>query len=222
MLNYANAAGIEYAGLTDGNHWELYKVFQPGRLEDRRILEVSIVDAPTHVSALKLLLLWRPNLASGEPTLASTPIVAERRPAPTPSQVEQATASRPVSSGWVALSEYNPPKRTPCPAAIRFWDGKEQSLARWYEILTSVVEKLHADGLLTDKDVPFGRGRRRYTIHTQPVHPTGQPFTNPREIPGASLFVEVNRGSSDVRQETKRLLEHHDLDPADVYLREAQ
>lgn len=24
MLNCANASGIEYAGLTDGNHWELY------------------------------------------------------------------------------------------------------------------------------------------------------------------------------------------------------
>ena len=24
MLNYANASGIDYAGLTDGNHWELY------------------------------------------------------------------------------------------------------------------------------------------------------------------------------------------------------
>ena len=24
MLNYANASGIEYVGLTDGNHWELY------------------------------------------------------------------------------------------------------------------------------------------------------------------------------------------------------
>ena len=27
MLNYANAAGIGYAALTDGNHWELYDVF---------------------------------------------------------------------------------------------------------------------------------------------------------------------------------------------------
>ena len=44
MLNYANAWGIEYAGLTDGNHWELYRVFEPGRLEERRILEVAIRD----------------------------------------------------------------------------------------------------------------------------------------------------------------------------------
>ena len=30
MLNYANASGIEYAGLTDGDHWELYSVFRAG------------------------------------------------------------------------------------------------------------------------------------------------------------------------------------------------
>ena len=59
MLNYANASGIEYAGITDGNHWELYDVFRRGTLEERRILEVSVTDAPPHESALKLLLLWR-------------------------------------------------------------------------------------------------------------------------------------------------------------------
>ena len=30
MLTYAVAAGISYAGLTDGDHWELYDVFQRG------------------------------------------------------------------------------------------------------------------------------------------------------------------------------------------------
>ena len=46
MLNYANASGIDYAGLTDGNHWELYNVFKRGQLEERRILEVSIANDP--------------------------------------------------------------------------------------------------------------------------------------------------------------------------------
>ena len=55
MLNYANASGIDYAGLTDGNHWELYDVFKRGQLEERRILEVSIARTPAHESALKLL-----------------------------------------------------------------------------------------------------------------------------------------------------------------------
>ena len=81
MLNYANASGIDYAGLTDGNHWELYDVFKRGQLEERRVLEVSIDRTPAYESALKLLLLWRPNLESRQPVAASPPIL-DRVPTP--------------------------------------------------------------------------------------------------------------------------------------------
>ena len=39
MLNYANESGIEYAGLTDGNNWELYTVFQPGTIGRKTDIE---------------------------------------------------------------------------------------------------------------------------------------------------------------------------------------
>ena len=85
MLNYANESGIEYAGLTDGNNWELYKVFQPGPLDERQILKVSIAAAQTHESALRLLVLWRPNLASGQPVPACEPILGVgEKPRPVP------------------------------------------------------------------------------------------------------------------------------------------
>ena len=32
MLNYSNASGVEYAGLTDGDHWELHEVFKRASL----------------------------------------------------------------------------------------------------------------------------------------------------------------------------------------------
>ena len=222
MLSYANMAGIEYAGLTDGNHWELYDVFKRGTLEERRLLEVSIADAPAHASALHLLLLWRPNLASGEPTLASTPIIDDRRPAPAPVQVEQATAPPPAASNWVALTAYDPPSGTPSPTAIRFWDGSERPLTQWLEILTTVVDKLYAQRLLTPKDIPLGWSRQTYRVHTKPVHPTGKPFVSPKTIKGTPLFVEVHLSALDVRRQTRRLLKHYGLDPADVQLREAQ
>ena len=99
MLNYANASGIEYAGITDGNHWELYDVFRRGALEERRILDVSIAEAPAHESALKLLLLWRPNLASGQPVTANTPMVEndELAPARWPSQIRAAVHQPPAA-----------------------------------------------------------------------------------------------------------------------------
>ena len=107
MLNYSNASGVEYAGLTDGDHWELYEVFQRGQLEDRRILDVSIATTPAHECALRLLLLWRPNLASGRPMAANEPIFDRLF------NVEAAAVTRP---GTLTVSESpNALGRTPVP-----------------------------------------------------------------------------------------------------------
>ena len=224
MLNYANAAGIDYAGLTDGNHWELYNVFKRGPLEERRILEVSIANAPAHESALKLLLLWRPNLEPGQPVAAGDIILGEyRRPTPTPPGGKQNPSPRSKSPAWIALSKYSPPSGTQCPAAIRFWDESERILSSWYEILTLAVEKLYVEGLLTVDDVPIQwRSKRTYSVHTEPVHPTGIPFANHKSINGTPLFVNVHLSAGGVRRNTKRLLQRCGKNPADVYLQIAQ
>ena len=101
MINYANLAGVPYAGLTDGNQWELYKVFDPAPIEDRFLLNISIADHPAHEVALKLLLLRQPNLASGQPVTANEPEI-ERPPAPAP---EQAPEPPPATPDWVSMSE---------------------------------------------------------------------------------------------------------------------
>ncbi len=79
MLNYANARGVRYAALTDGDIWELYEVFKQAPLEGRRRLSVKITSTPAHQLALQLLLLWRPNLASGGPVAAQEPVLGTRR-----------------------------------------------------------------------------------------------------------------------------------------------
>ena len=215
MLNYANAAGIDYAGLTDGNHWELYNVFKRGQLEERRILEVSIANDPAHESALKLLLLWRPNLESGQPVAARAPILGEARSGEQP-------PPPPESPGWIALSKYNPPPGTQCPAAIRFWDGSERTLSHWNEILTLTVEKLYTAGLLKVDDAPIERNDRHYIVHTEPVHPTGRPFSSHKNINGTPLFVNVKVSARGARREAKKLLQRYDQNPADVHLQAAQ
>ena len=228
MLNYANMSGIEYAGLTDGSHWELYSVFEPGQLDARRKLEVEIANTPAHKSALKLLLLWRPNLASGEPVPAAAPILGDPRPAPSPAEAKpsqrrtRSPAPRPISSGWVALSEFEPPPDTPCPAAVRFWDGSEQALEYWHEILTGVVKRLHSEGRLTVGDVPIKWSSKVYSVHTEPVHPSGKKFGNPKRVEDTPFVVNVQLNAGQVRANTKRLLQHFGRDPAEVYLRTAR
>ena len=228
MLNYANASGIEYAGLTDGDHWELYSVFEPVPLDDKRKLKVSIANTPAHTSALQLLLLWRPNLGSGKPVPAAAPIVDDPRPEPTPPDIEPAPlpnpppAPRPVPPGWVALSEYEPPPRTPCPATIRFWDGSEQALKYWYEILTGVVKRLHSEGRLTVKDVPIGWGPKVYSVHTEPVHPSGKGFRNAKQVEGTPFVVNAHLDPKFARENTRKLLQRCRRNPAEVHLRTAR
>ena len=53
IVNYAVASGIRYAGLTNGDYWEVYDVFQQVELDKKRILDVSISTAPVHESVLK-------------------------------------------------------------------------------------------------------------------------------------------------------------------------
>ena len=220
MLNYANESGIEHAGLTDGNSWELYKVFQPGPLEERQILNVSIAADPAHESALRLLTLWKPNLASGEPLSASKPII-DVRDDPRPDPVEAAPPPRPTEPGWISLSGYEPAAGVPSPTAIRFWDGEQRKLEYWNQVLTSVVEKLYRDGRLTVEDLPIKSSPKVYSVNTEPVHPTGKEFGNSKHIEGTPLFVNVNLNAGQVRSGTKKLLRHYDQDPSRVYLQVA-
>ncbi len=223
MITYSNISGIDYAGVTDGNHWELYDVFRKGTLEERRMLDVSIAGESAHKSALKLLLLWRPNLASGGPTPAGEPIIVHApQPVQASAEIEPAPEPSPESPDWVALSEYNPPRGTPCPAAIRFWDGSEQRLGNWMEVLVITVEKLYSDGLLTVDDAPIQSGVKTYMVNTEPVNPTGKRFAAHRSIDGTPLIVNVKLSAWQVRQNTKKLLQRFGQNPTDVFLQVKQ
>ena len=225
MLNYANASGIGYAGLTDGDHWELYEVFKQGQLDERRILEVSIADTPAHESALKLLILWRPNLESCQAVAASPPILSgvSTPMQDSPPDDGKSPVPPPESPGWIALSKYTPPSGAPCPVAIRFWDGNERKLSRWNEILPLVVERLYAERLLAVDHAPIQWSKGTYSVHTEPVHPTGKPFGNYKRIDGTPLFVNVNLNAGQVRGSTKRLLQRYGKNPAvDVFLQVAR
>lgn len=65
MLTYANAEGVRYAGLTDGDRWELYEIFKEAPIGDRRILSVSIRRESPFDCAVKLQPLVWPRLETG-------------------------------------------------------------------------------------------------------------------------------------------------------------
>ena len=89
FISYANEAGVQCAGLTDGNQWEFHQVSDHSPIEGlyiRRILNVSITDCPAYECVLELLHIWQPKLASDQRESANktfaamADLIVEKRP----------------------------------------------------------------------------------------------------------------------------------------------
>lgn len=210
MLNYANLRGIAYAGLSNGDAWELYDVFKQADLRDRKILDLSIERSPAYSAALQLLCLWRPNLRSENVTHAKVPITGLPDPPPPPPPED-----------WISLADYEPPSKTPVSPEALFWDGTREGLTSWRDMVIATVKVLYETNMLTEPDLPYNPfGGNRYLIHTEPRHRDGTQFTKPRSLPGTPLQMNINLSAKDIRRCCRKLLEDFGKDPkTDMYLR---
>ena len=231
MLNYSKASGVEYAGLTDGDRWELYEVFQRGQLEDRKILDISIANTPAYQCALQLLLLWRPNVASGRPVPASEPLLGLATVPPTAErEVSPAIETlRPIvpesafdSTGWVPMTDFNPPSGTKPPALIKFPDGVETKISRWKQIPKAVADWLYAQQLLTLETLPIASGGNRFFANHKPIMRDGKPMVAYEPIGSGDIFINVDLSANSTRRSARKMLEHCGIDPATVQLQVGQ
>ena len=224
MFNYANAKNMDYAGLTDGNHWELYDVFKRGELRDREILNVSIADAPSQESALKLLLLWWPNVASGEPVEAQTPIMGLPQDAPDdvpPKPPGPQSMPQPPDNG-IPLTEFDPSANVNPPSRIVFPDGSDKDIRNWKSILVETAEWLHQKRILTLDRVPLRYGPKTIVVNAMPVTANNNQMQTPYNVGAAGLYVESHGNRTTVVQRTKAILKSVDIDLATVYILPAE
>ena len=192
MLNYANMSGIPHAGLTDGNHWEMYTVFDQAPIEQRRILDVSIANAPAHEAALKLLLLWRPNLASARPVGANAPILdlVSEQPLDWPDLPEPVRGSPTGTGNWVSISDFRPDRGQNPPTAIRFSRGEAHPIAKWQDIVVKVLENLIENSRFTVLDCPWRIGSWT-RVNTTPSGANGRNFSLPVQV-AEGIYVETS------------------------------
>ena len=204
MLNHSNASGVDYAGLTDGDRWELYEVFKKGQLEDRRILDVSISGMAAHEFALKILLLWRPNLEWGRPVTANVPLFGVGAPV-----VGEVQPEAPLASGsWVSLADYDPSGGADAPSHIRFPGDEEVEIRGWSGALISAAEWLVATGRLTAANVPVPSSNHGYIVNDRPVHPTGNAFVRHKALSNGLVVFTPGYSASNARRLVCKLLEH--------------
>ena len=231
MLNYANARGVRYAAVTDGDVWEFYEVFRQAPLEDRRLLNLRIASRPAHESALQLLLLWRPNVASGQPMaaneplpgLATVPHTAEREVSPAIETLRPIVPEADIdSTGWVPMTDFNPPSGTKPPAAIKFPDGVETKISRWKQIPKAVADWLYAKQLLTLETLPIASGGNRFFANHKPIMRDGKPMVAYEPIGSGDIFINVDLSANSTRRSARKMLEHCGIDPATVQLQVGQ
>ena len=223
MLNYANASGVDFAGLTDGNHWELYEVFKRGELSERELLKVTIADSPSHESALKLLRLWWPNLASGAPVEAQHPIVGLaddhfREPdapqAPPPPKGVEAQISG-VDSRWTPLPDIQVDRENP-PRLIRFDEATEVSINYFYSIVVEAAKWLANKGELKSESLPLRNPGGGTIANSSPQRADGTPMLRPKDVGTTGIFVETNLSGKSSVQNTVYMLNAVGMNPRAV------
>ena len=205
MLTYANAQGIEYALLTNGDTWEMYDVFKPVSLDEKKIVDVNLSSASAHSSALHLLALWNTSLDFGQSIPAKSPVFPPEGVSPNDGHE------------WTKLSEFKPNPGTKCPSRIRYWDGAEVELQTWRELLLQTVAITFEQNLLTSKMLPMGTKKRNY-IHTKPVNPDGTSMKAVKQVKNTPLFVSLHFSGVSAIRRVRTLLSTCNIDDGSVHV----
>ena len=228
MLNYSNAAGIQYAGLTDGDRWELYKVFDPAPLDDRRILDISVASDPVHLTALRLLRLWQLNLASREPAdkdepifdVTTAPTLETTTPEPEATNRQPREITQPPSTtdrGWMPLAVFRPKSKDKFPSGMRFPDGKVSQIRYQRNLLIEVAEYLIRIDKLGLVNGTIESGPSRYLCNPTPRHKDGKDFRSSHRLSNG-LFLETHAPAHQTVAYAKTMLTRCGQDPGQVYL----
>lgn len=207
MLHYAVGDGIKYAVLTDGNLWEMYDVFKQLPLNDKKILDIDLSSSHTITSAFNFLRLWRLLPNSYELTETPTPIVGLVNSLPNP----------PIPSDkWIDFSNFDPERGSQPPSQIQFRDGPIVAIKYWNEMLIESAQRAIDIGRLTKISVPLGLTPKRYYIHTQPNHPDGTEFFQPRYIESTRFVIEAHGNVPTMVKRVKHLWSHLGLPLSDI------
>ena len=150
MTLQVNDNGATHAVLTDGNTWLVYDFRRTGqRVEEKLFLAVKLSQEETHESALKLLLLWRPNIASETPVEAGRPLVGELGKADKPPIPEPSPAPDPPSDKWMTLSKFAEAPGSKVPLQIRFPNGESVEPRTWRAVMGETLAWLDRNGGLS-------------------------------------------------------------------------
>lgn len=216
-LNYANSRGIKFMVVTNGDDWRMYDVFEPKPIEEKIIMEFSVLRTPTHKSALKSLGMWRPNLASGSTPIAATSSFFVTEEVQGSYQINDqqeelvdgnVLTEETLDGDWRDLAQLSPDDvKDTDPTALKI-DGDiiPSPPEYWNMVLVHVADWL-IDKKLFDPDPGYKTrsANKRYLIHTDPIHADGVNFRSPKEL-NNDMYIETHGGAPQCVSRCKFLL----------------
>ena len=131
-FNYANPAGIPYMIVTDGDNWEMYKVFEEATLEERLLVKLELSQQPADKNASQAWTMRKPNLTSKDPNF-DPPKPALGEPISPP--------GTDPPKGCYSFAEQRYPKDTK-PTALKIGNRPEEIVNFWTEVIRKVVSWL--------------------------------------------------------------------------------
>ena len=224
-LNYANMDGIDYMVVTNGDHWQMFDVFKRGQLGDRILMDFQLTRDEPYACALQALGLWRPNLESGKPKEATTPVLTEKAThvelAPKISEPSRRQEiSKPSNNGdWEPLTSLTIEKgqQPPANATIRFPDLSTQSIWSWVDVWDSVANYLIDIGKISAQDCPIGRDNSVISfLNTEPHHRNGTDFGRPKEIRNGLWLARSFATAQKTVETSCWLLDKFGIDPSTI------
>ena len=209
VVTYATMAGIPYCGLTDGNVWEAYDVFDQKPMEDKRILRVTVTEDPIPETALQLTLLWRQTAAKGKPVPANRPLLQWSQQAMT-SHLDGATKQE-----WTPLPEFDKADPDRLPTKAKFPDGTEKQLKNARALLIETATWLHNKGFLTSDMIPVKHGQKLNLVEpdTLPMQTQKRRYVQSH---GIGLRIYVNFTKSGCRKAAIKLTALCGQNPASI------
>ena len=224
-LNYANSAGIPYMTLTNGDHWRMLEVFKQAPIKDRILMNFQLTQDEPYACALQALGLWRPNLASGKPQEAATPVMIEE-PAHTESastisepNSEKEAAESSNDGDWIRLTSLKIEKgqKPPANTKIKFPDLSTKPLKHWSDLLVNVAEHLLEIGKLSAEICPIRTNNLILDFsHNEPVDLKVKRIRLKRKIRNELWLITYTHRSEFMHKNACWLLDKFGVNPSTV------
>ncbi len=145
---------------------------------------------------------WQLHRQGDAPDSTEPPKGESDRPPPPP------PPPPPPGSDWRSLDQVMLDHRLggPRPSAVRLPDDSEVEISQWKGVLIETVAWLVRERMLTDR-LPVSRGRKTYIVNSEPLHPSGAPFSQPHRV-ADSVVVETHLDAKACLRNAAFLLKH--------------